>query len=106
MPKFRELEIPSSLIAEEEEGFEVVRFWIGGVNDHVSLTLLNNDEGTTAVSALGKIAADIVKHAMRAMKQDDPTLTDGETLATIERTFHERLRETTNFSGQLTGKIQ
>jgi len=106
MPNFRELELPGTLVAEEDEGFEVVRFWIGGGNEHVALSLLNNDEGAPDISAWGKIAADIVKHAIRALKQDDVLLDDSEILATIERAFHERLRETTNFSGQLVGKVQ
>lgn len=106
MPNFRELEIPATLVAEEEEGFEVVRFWIGGGNDHISLSLPSTDQGSADVAVWGKIAADIIKHAVRALNQDDASLDADNTIAAIERAFYERLKEVTNFQGQLTGKIQ
>lgn len=94
------------MVAEEEQGFEAVRFWIAGGNDHVALKLLLDGQENTDVKVWGKIAADIVKHAVRALKQDDPSQDESVMLALIERTFRERLIEETNFSGQLTGKIQ
>ena len=74
MADFRELEIPSTLIADEAEGFEVIRFWIGGGTDHVSLQLMQMADGKANVKAWGNIAADIIKHAVRAILQDDPSL--------------------------------
>lgn len=94
------------MVAEEEQGFEAVRFWIAGGNDHVALKLPGDGLGNIRIEVWGKIAADIVKHAVRALKQDDPSRDESTMLSLIERTFRERLNEETNFSGQLTGKIQ
>ena len=99
MPKYSELDIPSTLIAEESEGFEIVRFWIGKGNDYVSLHLVNDQNGHVDVAVWGRIAADIVKHAVRALLQDDPSRNQSDLLAEIESAFLTRLKAETQFDG-------
>ncbi|MEL6370151.1 MAG: DUF5076 domain-containing protein [Pseudomonadota bacterium] len=103
MTKLHELEIPDGVI-DEEEASEFVRFWIGGGEDHVTLNIGAFDSEQEA-SSWGMIAADIVKHALRGMCQDDPTRDPEKLLAEIEKAFHDRLNETTNVAGQLRGDL-
>ncbi len=102
MTKLDELEIPSGVF-EENEGHELVRFWISSGVDHVSLNigLFDNEKEP---SVWGSVAADIVKHAVNAMRQDDPTRDEEALYAAIEQAFSMRLREQTSFSGQLRGE--
>jgi len=101
MTKLDELEIPSGVF-EENEGHELVRFWISSGVDHVSLNIgLFDVEKEPDV--WGSVAADIAKHAVNAMLQDDPTRDKNALYAAIERAFSSRLREQVDFSGQLGG---
>lgn len=103
MPDFRELSIPSTLIADETDGFEVIRFWVGGGTDHVSLQLMQTADGKTDIKAWGNIAADIIKHAVRAIMQDDPSLDKEVVTAEIEQALVKRLSSNVNLAGQLKG---
>ena len=94
------------MVAEETEGWEVVRFWIGGGYDYVSLHLPCDEAGKLQIETWGNMAADIVTHAMRALRQDDPSLDEREILARIVRAFQDRLGKELGGSGQLSGKIQ
>jgi hypothetical protein len=102
MTKLNELEIPLGVF-EEDEGFELVRFWISSGVDHVSLKIGLFDTEREP-HEWGSVAADIAKHAVRAMLQDDPTRDEAALCATIEQAFAARLRQQTNFSGQLRGE--
>jgi len=99
MPKLDELDIPSGVF-EEDEGHELVRFWISSGVDHVSLNigLFDNEKEP---SVWGSVAADIAKHAVNAMLQDDPARDKVALYAEIERAFVERLKAQTNFEGEL-----
>lgn len=101
MTKLHELEIPSG-VYEEGEAHELVRFWVGGGTDHVTLNISLFD-GEKEPSVWGSVAADIVKHAVNGMLQDDPTRDSNALFAEIERSFVARLKEQTNFTGQLGG---
>lgn len=101
MPNLRELDNPEGVL-EEDEGRELVRFWISSGVDHVSLHigLFDNDEEPTI---WGSVAADIARHAVKAMLQDDPSRDEVALYAEIERAFAERLKEKVNFEGRLSG---
>lgn len=103
MTKLHELDIPDSLV-DEEEAIEFVRFWIGGGEDHVTLNIGAFDPENEAAS-WGMIAADIVKHAIRGMCQDDPSRSPETLLAEIEAAFNGRLRDTVDLTGQLCGDL-
>ncbi|WP_425408878.1 DUF5076 domain-containing protein [Hyphococcus sp.] len=102
MAKLDSLDLPDG-IHEEQEGHELVRFWISSGVDHVSLNigLFDNDKEP---SVWGTVAADIAKHAVRAMLQDDPTRDEATLYAEIERAFSKRLKAKANFEGQLRGE--
>lgn len=102
MSKLAELDIPDGVI-DEEDPVEFIRFWIAGNEDYVTLNIGAFDKEHEA-SSWGMIAADIVKHAIRGMRQDDPSLTEDALLAEIEAAFYGRLRSTVNISGQLRGE--
>ncbi|MEO1242175.1 MAG: DUF5076 domain-containing protein [Pseudomonadota bacterium] len=103
MPRLDELNIPTGVF-EENEGHELVRFWISSGVDHVSLNigLFDSDEEP---SVWGSVAADIAKHAVKAMMQDEPTRNEAALYAEIERAFIGRLKEQTKFEGQLKGDV-
>lgn len=104
MTKLDALDIPDG-IYEEQEGHELVRFWISSGVDHLSLNigLFDRDQEP---GVWGSVAADIVKHAVRGMMQDDPTRNEMDLYAEIERAFACRLKEKTKFPGQLRGETQ
>ena len=101
MTKLDPLDIPDG-IYEEQEGRELVRFWISDGVDHVSLKV-GLFERDNEPSIWGSVAADIAKHAVRGMVQDDPTRDEQLLYAQIEQAFLERLKEKANFQGQLRG---
>ena len=102
MRKLQELDIPESLV-DEEEAMEFVRFWIGDAEDHVTLNIGAFAREHEATS-WGMIAADIVKHAMRGMLEQDPSRNPEQVLAEIEAAFRDRLSQNLNLTGQLRGE--
>ena len=104
MTKLDSLEIPDG-IYEEQEGHELVRFWISSGVDHVTLNvgLFDRDQEP---EIWGSIAADIVKHAVRGMLQDDDTRDEKVLFAQIERAFSARFKENVVLEGQLRGDQQ
>ena len=101
MTKLHPLDLPEG-IHEEQEGHELVRFWVSSGVDHVTLNIgLFDSQSEPGI--WGTVAADIVKHAVRGMMQDDPSRDERVVYAQIERAFAERLREQTNLEGQLSG---
>lgn len=103
MPKLDELNIPAGVF-EEDEGHELVRFWISSGVDHVSLNIGLFDSSIEP-GVWGSVAADIAKHAVNAMMQDEPTRDEAVLYAEIERAFIDRLKEQTKFEGQLKGNV-
>lgn len=101
MTELHQLDIPDGVL-EEEVGHEFVRFWVAGGVDHVSL-YLGQFRPETEATDWGTIAADIVKHAIRGMLQQDPTRDEVALFAEIERAFLQRLEEQTNIMGQIKG---
>jgi hypothetical protein len=106
--KLDELVIPTSIFDDEEDiADEFVRFWICNGNDHVTLRIGSLGPPEDEPVQWGHIAADIARHAVRGMLQDDPTRGTAEQLfAEIERGFRERLLKDLNFTGQLQGSKQ
>lgn len=103
MPRYRALEVPEG-IDEAINPVELVRFWIGGSEDYVSLNIGVFEKGNEAF-AWGMVAADIVKHAVRGMMQSDPSRSETGLYAEIERGFKARLGEAAKISGQLKGEV-
>lgn len=101
----RELEIPSG-VGVEDNPIEMVRFWISAGEDHVSLKIGTCVPSENEPEMWGSIIADIAKHAVRGMRQDNPNLcSEDELLARIESGFRERLSQDPDLSGQLKGSI-
>lgn len=105
MPYLHELGLPDELFEEEERGHELVRFWICDGRDHVVLKvgLFDNDKEP---AVWGSVAADIARHAVNAMMQDDPARDAAALYAEIERAFAARLKAQTNLEGQLKSDLQ
>ncbi|MEL6113265.1 MAG: DUF5076 domain-containing protein [Pseudomonadota bacterium] len=102
MTVIEELSIPEG-ISGEDGGHELVRFWVCDGDDHVSLRIgLFDDDEEPAV--WGNVAADIMKHVVNALVQTDPRRDPDVMFAEIERAFAQRLKETTDFSGQFSGE--
>ena len=101
----KELEIPESIFEDgEAEATEFVRFWVCSGNDHVMLNIGSFKPPEHEPRQWGFIMADIARHAVRGMQQDDPSRgTPEQMLAEIERGFRERLEKALDFSGQLQG---
>lgn len=104
MTKLDPLDIPEG-IYEEQEGHELVRFWVSSGVDHVALNI-GLFERDNEPFVWGSVAADIAKHAVRGMMQDDPTQDEQTLYAQIEHAFISRLKEQTNFEGQIKGDCQ
>jgi hypothetical protein len=103
MSRLDELDIPAG-VDRETGAQELVRFWVSDGADHVSLKVgLFKDEDEPAI--WGCVAADIVKHAVRAMMQDAPGRTESGLVAEIEKAFRARLEEAVGISGQLHGAV-
>ena len=102
MANLAELDLPEG-VENGEDPKEFIRFWIAGNEDYVTLNIGAFDKEHEAAS-WGMIAADIIKHAMRGMCQDDPSREQQALLAEIEPAFYGRLRETVKISGQLRGE--
>ena len=67
----RELKVPPSL-PEDEHGREMVRFWIAGNTDHVSLRVGDVEDPSKEPTMWGFILADIAKHVTDAFKDLHP----------------------------------
>lgn len=99
-----ELAIPPD-IHGDADAVEVIRFWIADNADHVTLNVgLFDPEEEPAF--WGAIIADIAKHAVRGLMQEDPSRDEAVLLAQIEAGFARRLAHTVNFTGQLGGRSQ
>ena len=99
----RELDIPLG-VNKDGNPQEFVRFWVCDNEDHVSLNIGGFVDNDIEPELWGSILADIAKHAVLGMQQDDPSRgTTEEMFAQIELGFARRLREKVNFSGQIGG---
>lgn len=99
----KDLEIPPEA-AEGEEAYEMIRFWIVDGEDVVQM--LVGAMGDEEPKAWGSILADIARHAINAMGQQNPAL-DAQTLrAQIEQGFRERMDQRIAVTGSLRGMRQ
>ena len=102
----KELDIPFDVAAEEtSEAVEMVRFWIAKGGDHVALNIGMFDAAKEP-GCWGMIAADIIKHAVRGMRRNDPGRDEKTMLAQVEKAFVERLAYNANLTGQIGGRSQ
>lgn len=101
MADIQELDIPDG-IDLNADAHELVRFWVSEGQDHVSLCI-GLFEADDEPNVWGSIAADIMRHAVNGMVQEDPGRNAEALLAEIERAFATRLKETTDYTGQLSG---
>jgi hypothetical protein len=100
----RELSIPPG-VEGEPGAVELIRFWIADGADHVNLNIglfAPDDEP----AFWGSIIADIAKHAVNGMMQEDPSRDEAVLMAQIEAGFARRLAQTVNFTGRLSGRRQ
>lgn len=98
-----ELDLPPEIF-EAEEAFELLRFWAVDGEDVVQLYV--GSMGEEEPKMWGFILADIARHAINALGQNDPSL-DAETLrARIEQGFRERMEQRIGVSGQIGGRAQ
>jgi hypothetical protein len=100
--ELHELDIPDGVFEAEGPAIEFVRFWVAGGEDHVTLKIGSFDS-TEEAGNWGMVLADLAKHAVRGMQQDDPSRgTPEQMLAEIQKAFFARLEHTSaNLTGQL-----
>lgn len=97
---YDELDPPEGL-ADEEEAHEMVRFWIAGGHDHVTLNIGLFDTDSEP-EIWGNVVTDIAQHAARALAQELTENGDKHSiLLRIEKAFSERLRNRPGISGQI-----
>ncbi|MEM9939159.1 MAG: DUF5076 domain-containing protein [Pseudomonadota bacterium] len=99
----KELDVPPEVMLDND-AIEFVRFWVANNEDHVSLFIGAFDPPEDEPRMWGYIMADVAKHAVRGMMQDDPGRgTPEELMAQIEAGFFERLKQNPDLSGMLKG---
>ena len=100
----KQLEVPSGAQGQDA-AVEMIRFWINGGQDHVSI---NTGMFATAdePACWGMIAADIVKHAVLGMLEDDPSRDVKSLFAQMDNAFAKRFAENVKVSGQIKGGSQ
>jgi hypothetical protein len=98
-----ELELPAEVI-ESDDAFELLRFWTVDGEDVVQLFVgaLGDDEP----KMWGFVLADIARHAILALGQNDPSLDPATVRAQIEQGFRERMEQRVGVSGQIGGRSQ
>ena len=105
--ELRELEIPDGVFEEEDDAVEFIRFWVAGGKDHVTLNI-GVFESKDEARQWGYIIADIAKHAVRGMQQDDASRGSPEQMmGEIQKGYFERLEhEGANLTGQIKADKQ
>jgi len=105
--ELRELQIPDGVFDEEGAAVEFIRFWVAGSKDYVTLNM-GGFEPKDEARQWGYIVADIAKHAVRGMQQDDPSRgTPEQMMAEIQKGYFERLEhEGVNLTGQIKADKQ
>jgi len=98
-----ELEIPVEAI-DADEAVELLRFWAVDGEDIVQLYV--GSMGEEEPKMWGFILADIARHAINALGQNDPSLSAETLRAQIEQGFRERLEQRVGVSGQIGGRAQ
>jgi hypothetical protein len=99
----RPLDVPDGVFEHEGEAVEFIRFWVAGGVDHVILNV-----GVFAASDearyWGMICADIAKHAVRGMQQDDPSRGSADQMmAQLQKGFADRIE---SLRADLTGQLK
>lgn len=98
-----ELELPAEVL-ESEDAFELLRFWAVDGDDVVQLYV--GSMGEEEPEMWGFILADIARHAIQALGQNDPSLDPESVRAQIEQAFRERMEQRVGVSGQIGGRSQ
>lgn len=98
-----ELELPSEVL-ESDDAFELLRFWVVDNEDVVQLYV--GSMGEDEPKLWGFILADIARHAILALGQNDPSLNREALRAQIEQGFRERMEQRVGVSGQIGGRSQ
>jgi hypothetical protein len=100
----RELDIPEGVDPEHNPS-ELIRFWVSGGIDHVSLLVGTFQPAGDEPRMWGWILADIAKHVVRALRQENPNSGSVEELvAQIEAGFGERISLNPDLIGQIQGR--
>jgi hypothetical protein len=103
MSTLNELDIPDG-VTEAKDATELIRFWVANGEDFVSLR-----PGVFAPEHepghWGMIIADIAKHAVRAMTQNDPSLNTEDLFREIEDGFMGRLEAVANYTGNIKRRL-
>jgi hypothetical protein len=100
----RELDIPEGVDPEHNPS-ELIRFWVSGGIDHVSLRFGTFEPAEDEPRMWGWILADIAKHLVRALRQDDPSRGSVEELISqIEAGFGERTSQNPDLLGRIVGR--
>ena len=94
-----ELEVPP--LQSPEDASEMIRFWIDGADDAVTLNIGSMGDGEP--EQWGMILADIARHAMNGMLQKDPSFSKADLVKRIEAGYMGRMREKDLTSGTLQG---
>lgn len=100
MADINDLDRPDGADTARDDATEFVRFWVVDGQDHVALRIGAFPPETEAMS-WGAIAADIVKHALRAMVMEDQSRDETALIEEVEAAFHQRLAEAVDTTGRL-----
>jgi len=102
----RELEIPQGVF-EAEDGVELIRFWVAGGEDHVTLNIGGMGDNDHEAGQWGMILADLSCHIIRGMKQDGSPDSEAVLRTKIEQGYLGRLKAgNANITGSLLGTRQ
>lgn len=91
------LEIPVEVL-DRPDARELVRFWVCGGEDYVAL--LTDLFGEKEPEVWGSIAADLLKHAIIAMKLADQSREAIELRDRMVDAFHRRMTKHGDYSGR------
>ena len=85
------LEIPEEVL-NRADARELVRFWVCDGEDYV--TLMSDLFGDNEAEVWGSVAADLLKHAVIAMRLNQPACDPAKLRERMIAAFHERMAET------------
>lgn len=98
MSDYMQLEAPHGL-ADCERAQELLRFWIGDNDDYVSLRV--GVMGEQEPEQWGYVLADIARHIVNAVHQDQPSLRAEEILSRMQDGFEHRMSMKPSLAGKL-----
>ena len=98
MTDYMALSVPQTL-ADCERAQELLRFWIGDGEDYVSLRV--GVLGDKEPEQWGSILADLARHIINAVHQDQPNLPAEDILRRIQDGFEQRMDMKPSIAGSL-----